>query len=110
MTRRELWLAPAETSDSPESLWELLDLGVPEATEWMRHGLCAQTDPEVFFPGKGTPNREAKQVCAECPVRAACLEYALEKRLDYGVWGGMSAKERIVLRRQGHGVDRQVAA
>jgi len=56
--------------------------------------LCAQTDPEVFFPEKGGSVREAKAVCAGCPVRAQCLEHALAHDERFGVWGGLSERER----------------
>ncbi len=57
-------------------------------------GLCAQTDPELFFPEKGGSTRPAKAVCAGCPVRAQCLEHALAHDERYGVWGGTSERER----------------
>ena len=56
--------------------------------------LCAEIDPELWFPEKGQPNRPAKQVCASCPVRTACLQYALEHSERFGVWGGLSERER----------------
>lgn len=71
-----------------------------EREPWMADALCAQTDPEAFFPEKGGSSRAAKKVCAECPVRAECLAYALEHGERYGVWGGMSERDRVRLRRQ----------
>lgn len=61
---------------------------------WQERALCAQTDPEAFFPEKGGSTREAKAVCASCEVRAECLEYALENDERFGIWGGMSERER----------------
>ncbi len=61
---------------------------------WQERALCAQTDPEAFFPEKGGSTREAKAVCASCEVRAQCLEYALENDERFGIWGGMSERER----------------
>ena len=61
---------------------------------WQEHALCAQTDPEAFFPEKGGSTREAKAICASCEVRAECLEYALENDERFGIWGGMSERER----------------
>ncbi len=80
----------------PEPEADLLDIltGSLWGAEWMRDGLCAQTDPDSFFPDKGKSNREAKQVCMSCPVRAECLEAALERNERFGVWGGMSERER----------------
>lgn len=66
---------------------------------WQQHALCAQTDPEAFFPEKGGSTREAKAVCSACEVRAECLEYALIKDERFGIWGGMSERERRRLRR-----------
>jgi WhiB family transcriptional regulator, redox-sensing transcriptional regulator len=62
--------------------------------EWMTRGLCAQTDPEQFFPDPGAQSRAAKAVCSHCPVRAECLEYAIEHDERWGVWGGLSERER----------------
>ena len=67
---------------------------------WQDLALCAETDPESFFPEKGGSTREAKQVCRSCEVRAECLEYALEHDERFGIWGGMSERERRRLKRQ----------
>ena len=68
---------------------------------WVRQALCAQTDPELFFPPKGQPANEAKRVCAACPVRAECLLYALNAPMALdGIWGGLSPKERQTKRRE----------
>ncbi len=66
---------------------------------WQDRALCAQTDPEAFFPEKGGSTREAKQVCRGCEVRAECLEYALEHDERFGIWGGLSERERRRLKR-----------
>jgi WhiB family redox-sensing transcriptional regulator len=73
-----------------------------EATEepdWQERALCAQTDPEAFFPEKGGSTREAKRICSGCEVRAECLEYALANDERFGIWGGLSERERRRLRR-----------
>ena len=74
---------------------------------WMDDALCAQTDPEIFFPEKGGSTLAAKRVCAACPVRAECLEYALADErtsyvtpFHYGVYGGLSPRERRALLRE----------
>jgi len=67
---------------------------------WQDKALCAQTDPEAFFPEKGGSTREAKRVCAKCDVREPCLEYALDHDERFGIWGGMSERDRRRLRRQ----------
>lgn len=61
---------------------------------WQQDGLCNQTDPEAFYPEKGGSTREAKSVCVGCMVRAECLSYALDTDQRFGVWGGMSERER----------------
>jgi WhiB family redox-sensing transcriptional regulator len=67
---------------------------------WQDRALCAQTDPEAFFPEKGGSTREAKRVCRGCDVRAECLEYALENDERFGIWGGLSERERRRIKRQ----------
>lgn len=67
----------------------------------MVDALCVQTDPEAFFPEKGGRVEPAKRVCARCPVRAECLEYALAHDERFGVWGGQSAAARARMRRRG---------
>jgi WhiB family redox-sensing transcriptional regulator len=66
---------------------------------WADQALCAQVDPEVWFPEKGgCGTRNAKTVCLSCDVRAECLEYALEHDERFGVWGGLSERERRKLK------------
>jgi WhiB family transcriptional regulator, redox-sensing transcriptional regulator len=67
---------------------------------WQDRSLCSQTDPEAFFPEKGGSTREAKKVCRGCEVRAECLEYALEHDERFGIWGGLSERERRRLKRE----------
>ncbi|MDR2974749.1 MAG: WhiB family transcriptional regulator [Propionibacteriaceae bacterium] len=78
----------------------LITGGTDDAKVWQAHGLCAQTDPEAFFPEKGGSTREAKAVCVHCEVRQECLEYALNNDERYGIWGGLSERERRKLKRQ----------
>ena len=68
---------------------------------WQQHGACRGVDPNMFFPERGESVREAKAVCARCPVRAECLRYALENHEARGVWGGLSGRERRQLSRTG---------
>ena len=63
-------------------------------------GACAETDPEIFFPEKGESNRPAKQVCRGCFVREQCLEDALERDERFGIWGGLSERERRRMKRE----------
>ncbi|WP_374201461.1 WhiB family transcriptional regulator [Blastococcus sp. MG754427] len=80
------WAAPAESDDS-----------------WRIDALCAETDPEAFFPEKGGSTRDAKRVCTGCPVRAECLEFALANDERFGIWGGLSERERRRVRLQRRG-------
>ena len=57
-------------------------------TSWMAEGLCNNHPPAVFFPSDGVGVEIAKKICAECPVKSECLEYALTFRIDHGVWDG----------------------
>ena len=67
---------------------------------WQSDSLCAQTDPEAFFPEKGGSTRDAKKICTSCEVRSRCLEYALENDERFGIWGGLSERERRKLRKR----------
>ncbi|WP_213814323.1 WhiB family transcriptional regulator [Glaciihabitans sp. dw_435] len=83
-------------------------LGVPGVRQdeeenplaWQSDSLCAQTDPEAFFPEKGGSTRDAKKICGSCEVRNQCLEYALENDERFGIWGGLSERERRKLRKR----------
>ena len=68
--------------------------------EWQEQALCAETDPEAFFPEKGGSTREAKRICQACTVRDECLEYALANDERFGIWGGLSERERRRLKRR----------
>ena len=70
-----------------------------EEPDWQERALCAQTDPEAFFPEKGGSTREAKRICMGCEVRDECLEYALAHDERFGIWGGLSERERRRLKR-----------
>jgi WhiB family transcriptional regulator, redox-sensing transcriptional regulator len=85
----------------PDELDVLADLfSAAEEQEWQERALCAQTDPEAFFPEKGGSTREAKRICAGCEVRSECLEYALAHDERFGIWGGLSERERRKLKRR----------
>jgi WhiB family redox-sensing transcriptional regulator len=63
-------------------------------TDWMDLGRCRDMDPAIFFPTDGLGVQAAQRICVECPLRKPCLEYALDNRVDHGVWGGTSERER----------------
>ncbi|WP_246262517.1 WhiB family transcriptional regulator [Arthrobacter mobilis] len=92
---------PAAGRTWEQAVWIGLP-GLPEEGElgWQADALCAQTDPEAFFPEKGGSTRDAKKVCSACTVRAQCLEYALANDERFGIWGGLSERERRRLRKR----------
>ena len=63
-------------------------------TEWMAKGKCRDVAPATFFPSDGVGVDVARRICATCPMQAPCLEYALRNKIDHGVWGGASERER----------------
>ncbi|MEV7611747.1 WhiB family transcriptional regulator [Streptomyces sp. NPDC089799] len=67
-------------------------------TAWYELALCAETGSDFFFPEPGTSLRDAKRLCGACEGRAGCLEYALANDERFGVWGGLSERERSLLR------------
>ena len=75
-------------------------LGDIEERRWQERANCLGVDPDLFFPERGASTREAKGVCAGCEVRIECLEYALQNSEKFGIWGGMSERERRRIRRQ----------
>lgn len=72
-------------------------------TTWMEEGKCRKYLPETFFPSDGAGVSIAKRICAGCPVKEPCLEYALYHHIHHGIWGGASERERrrIAGRRRG---------
>jgi WhiB family redox-sensing transcriptional regulator len=92
-----------EWGDAPtEDLGVLVHLfdAADDEQEWQERALCAQTDPEAFFPEKGGSTREAKRICQGCEVRSECLEYALGQDERFGIWGGLSERERRKLKKR----------
>ena len=71
----------------------------PDA-DWHDHANCLGVDPDLFFPERGASTREAKEVCRGCVVRHDCLEFALQNGEKFGIWGGLSERERRRIRRQ----------
>jgi WhiB family redox-sensing transcriptional regulator len=73
---------------------------VGEERRWQEQANCLGVDPDLFFPERGASTREAKSVCRGCEVRVECLEYALAHGEKFGIWGGLSERERRRVRRQ----------
>ena len=94
---------PVEEADEPRhaEVYRIYPLhnGVDEDRGWQSRARCAQTDPESFFPEKGGSTREAKKICLNCEVKAECLSYALANDERFGIWGGLSERERRRLKR-----------
>ncbi|MET9915118.1 WhiB family transcriptional regulator [Streptomyces sp. NPDC006476] len=68
-------------------------------TDWGKRGLCKAADPDELFVEGAAQNR-AKMLCTGCPVRTECLAYALDNRIEHGVWGGMTERDRRALLRR----------
>lgn len=83
-------IAPQEQASEPEV----------DSDDWETRAECKRTDPEAFFPEKGGSTSEAKKVCLRCDVQAICLEHALANDIQFGVWGGLSERERRKLKKR----------
>ncbi|MGD1011655.1 MAG: WhiB family transcriptional regulator [Acidimicrobiales bacterium] len=79
------------------ALQALFDGGLDRT--WQCRANCMGVDPELFFPERGASTREAKEVCRGCVVREDCLEFAIANGEKFGIWGGMSERERRRVRR-----------
>ena len=97
--------ADPSTRRSVDAAAEALPLEAPSHNDWRASALCAQTDPEAFFPDKGGSAKEALAVCRNCPVVAPCLAWALDHDVRYGVWGGQTENARRRMR-----ISRRIAA
>lgn len=69
-------------------------------TDWQERGDCRGVNPDLFFPERGAPSGPGKDVCDKCPVQQECLSYALFNGEKFGIWGGLSERERQRIRRQ----------
>ncbi|MDO5024978.1 MAG: WhiB family transcriptional regulator [Trueperella sp.] len=82
----------------------IFDLGYEKqftaGRSWMEDALCAQTDPDIFYPEKGGSTAPATSICKNCSVRAECLEYAVSNDIRHGIWGGMSDNDRKRMARE----------
>lgn len=100
-TKRKPSVVIPEGSATPKNVPHA-DLLPGTMPDWMFEGSCGQVGPRWFFPdededaprGRGMSYLEGRKVCADCPVRAKCLQYALDTRQEHGLWGGVSPRER----------------
>lgn len=68
---------------------------------WYDDAACRHApDPDVWFPERGGNSKAAKAICASCPVQRECRDFALEKEIEFGVWGGTSRQDRNAMKRQ----------
>ena len=74
-------------------------LQLVDRPDWMRQAACADMNSDLFFSQRGASTDEAKAACRACPVRAECLAYAMNTGERFGIWGGLSERERRQLRR-----------
>jgi WhiB family redox-sensing transcriptional regulator len=79
---------------------EFLEVPITEERPWMVFAACRDADPAVFFPTTRDAVDEALAICATCPVRSDCLDYAVDARERFGVWGGTTEKQRRRLLRR----------
>ncbi len=79
---------------------ELIDALAIEPVGWREYASCLGANKDLFFPDRGASTRVAKQICAGCQVRIECLEYAVVRGEKFGIWGGLSERERRKIRRQ----------
>jgi WhiB family transcriptional regulator, redox-sensing transcriptional regulator len=71
-----------------------------QPVDWQAKARCTDVDPEIFFPERGGSSKAARAVCSDCEVKPQCLEYALNNKEQFGIWGGTSERERRRLRRE----------
>lgn len=98
MMAAEPWISGRRVT--PGALPDRDPLTLTNSEPWMVDGLCAQTDPEAFFPDKGGTTKPAKAICHGCPVTEECLTYALDSDQRFGIWGGHSERERRKLKKR----------
>ena len=90
--------AQDEAPEGSPTVLHATDITGGEKT-WQDEANCLGVDPDLFFPERGASTKEAKEVCRGCVVREDCLEFALSNGEKFGIWGGMSERERRRIRR-----------
>ncbi len=84
---------------------QLLELLEADDLAWQDLANCRGADPDLFFPERGASTRTAKSICRDCSVQTQCLEFAILSSEKFGIWGGLSERDRRKIRRE-----RQIAA
>ncbi|MYH55713.1 MAG: WhiB family transcriptional regulator [Acidimicrobiia bacterium] len=79
---------------------EIIEALAVEPVSWREFANCLGANEDLFFPDRGASTRAAKQICAECQVRVDCLEYAVTQGEKFGIWGGLSERERRKIRKR----------
>lgn len=79
---------------------KLIEALAVDELAWQDYGNCRGADADLFFPERGASTRRAKAICDGCPVRGECLDYALAHGEKFGIWGGLSERERRRVRRE----------
>jgi WhiB family transcriptional regulator, redox-sensing transcriptional regulator len=79
---------------------QLVEMLATDDLAWQDLANCRGADPNLFFPERGASTRTAKGICRECSVRAECLEFAIVSSEKFGIWGGLSERERRKIRRE----------
>jgi WhiB family redox-sensing transcriptional regulator len=87
-------------NDIEEALLGALQVPVTDERPWMVFAACREQDPDLFFPQTKEEAERAIAICRTCPVRSECREYSLEAAERFGVWGGLTEKQRLRLLRQ----------
>ncbi|WKZ82239.1 MAG: WhiB family transcriptional regulator [Acidimicrobiia bacterium] len=82
-----------------DDLREVIEVG---DLSWQAGANCTGANADLFFPERGASTRVAKSICRECSVKEACLEFAITTGEKFGIWGGMSERERRRVRRERH--------
>ncbi len=84
----------------PPKIIQFPNINPESGQDWQDYANCLGLDPDLFFPERGEITDEAKEVCRGCDVQNDCLEFALQTGEKFGIWGGMSERERRRIRRQ----------
>lgn len=69
-------------------------------TDWLAQARCQDRDAEIFFVRGAAKARRAQNICGSCTVRQECLEYAMSEEIEFGVWGGLTERQRRALARR----------